>query len=85
METIANIALLVAGEALCLTVLLIGVHIGWKSIGSLTWDSYASKRWLGESDHYLLNGIMVAFAVVLLTISISFAVIIPYILFGGAA
>jgi len=85
METIANIALLVAGEALCLTVLLVGVQIGWKSIGNLAWDSYASKKWLGGFDHYLLNGIMVAFSVVLLTLSAAFAIIIPYILFGGAS
>lgn len=85
METIANIALLVAGEALCLAGLLIGVHIGWVAIENLMWDSYASKRWSGVFDHYLLNGIMVAFAVVLLTLSAAFAIIIPYILFGGAS
>ena len=84
METIANIFLFIAGEALCIVALVLAARLGWAAIGNLWWDSYPSIKWNGVSGHYILNMGMAALALALVAISIAFAVTIPYILWGAA-
>jgi len=84
METTLNILAFIAGEALCVAALAMAVRLGWATVANLTWDSYGSKQWSGPLEHYVLNIGLLALAAALMAISIAFAVVIPYILWGGA-
>jgi hypothetical protein len=84
METIANIFLFIAGEALCVAAFFLAARLGYCCLGNLTWDSFYSKNWSGPVLHYAGNIGFLALAIALLAISIAFAVTIPYILWGAA-
>lgn len=84
METIANIFLFIAGEALCIAGIALAARLGYYCLGNLTWDCFYSKSWGGPVLHYAGNIGFLALAIALMAISVAFAVIIPYILWGGA-